>query len=138
MVRKSGIQLKTGSKWSVQSAIQEAESRLKHKDLVGVLCCGKQGLGYLPQKESRYDQASSQQRRTMVCDEIRRMENEKRLTKAVSMRNQGAWMKWEGVESRDIKWNELWKMEPLRFGFLFRETLLPARLRRGKVEIRPR
>ena len=56
------------------------------------------------------------------------MENEQRLTRAVAMRQQGAWMKWEGAESRELKWNTLWKMEPLRIRFLLRATydLLPT------------
>ena len=128
LVRSAGVQLQCGNKWSVRSTLQEAECRLKHKDLIGLPCLGRQGIGYSRRKEGRYDQANEQQRRAMISNEIRRIENEQRLTRAVAMRKQGAWMKWEGAECREITWNNLWKIEPMRIRFIARATydLLPT------------
>ena len=56
------------------------------------------------------------------------MEDEERNARAVSMRTQGAWTKWESAIRKSVSWNELWKMEPLRIKFLLRSTydLLPT------------
>ena len=41
------MEVKTGRKWSVAIAVTEAESRLKHKDIVGTAEVGRQGLSTL-------------------------------------------------------------------------------------------
>ena len=44
-VRKTGIETRTGMKWSASQAVKQAESRLRHKDIVGATCEGRRGLG---------------------------------------------------------------------------------------------
>ncbi|CAC5393214.1 unnamed protein product [Mytilus coruscus] len=44
-VRTAGVQMRTGRKWSASKAVSEAESRLRHKDIVGTVTVGRQGLG---------------------------------------------------------------------------------------------
>ena len=95
---------------------------MKHKDLVGKVCQGRQGLGFGVDKQQRWDAANAKEK------EVRQMEDDNRMTKAVGMGTQGAWMKWKDAVSRQITWNELWKMEPARFQFIVRATydLLPT------------
>lgn len=64
----------------------------------------------------------------MVVEEIRRQEEVDRTTKAVSLVKQGQWMKWEGLERRELSWRELWKMEANNLSFLIRATydVLPS------------
>ena len=49
-VIKAGVQLDTGRKWAVTKAVEEAESRLRHKDIVDTVTEGRQGVGMRPEK----------------------------------------------------------------------------------------
>ena len=72
--------------------------------------------------QQRWDGADRSERRTMIGDELRAIEEEKRMARAVAMKTQGAWLNWEDVVSWNISWNMLWKIEPLRIRFLIRAT----------------
>ena len=90
-VRKAGVTLPTGRKWAVQGAVDEATSRLKHRDIVGKVCIGRQGLGFAEAGiHNRWDTADCKERRKMVTDEVRNVEEEKRMARAVGMASQGA------------------------------------------------
>ena len=43
---------------------------------------------------------------------------EERSSRAVGMRQQGAWTRWEQVAERKISWTDLWRAEPHRIKFL--------------------
>ncbi|XP_078679483.1 uncharacterized protein LOC144915112 [Branchiostoma floridae x Branchiostoma belcheri] len=64
----------------------------------------------------------------MVVQEVREQEEEKRVAVAAGQAKQGMWTTWESVEQRNISFNVLWQMEPLRISFLWRSTydLLPT------------
>ena len=82
-------------------AVVEAESTLRHKDIVGTICKGRQGLGSEP--TTRWKGASARERRMLVQQEIRNQEEEARVLKAVEMGNQGKWTKWETAERADLE-----------------------------------
>ena len=44
-INSAGIEVRTGRKWSVNQAVQDAESNLRHKDIVGATNQGREGLG---------------------------------------------------------------------------------------------
>ncbi|KAI4901998.1 hypothetical protein NFI96_003044 [Prochilodus magdalenae] len=46
----------------------------------------------------------------------------------VSMRQQGASVRWEGVLERKLTWNDIWKAEPQRIKFMIQTVydLLPS------------
>ncbi len=128
-VSNAGVTFPTGRKWKVQSAVDLATARLKHKDIVGKVCIGRHGLGFGEAEEyRRWDTADCKGKRKMVANEIRKMEEEKRMARAVGMASQGAWMKWESAVAKKISWRTLWKMEPVRLQFAIRSTydLLPT------------
>ena len=66
-------------------------------------------------------------KRDMVQEKVRRMEEELRKAKAVELGQQGAWTRWN-VLKRKVTWSELWRMEPLRISFLLRSVsdVLPS------------
>ncbi|KAK0147917.1 hypothetical protein N1851_012378 [Merluccius polli] len=43
----------------------------------------------------------------LVVEEIPRQEEATRFAKAVAQAKQGQWMRWEGVEKKNISWKEL-------------------------------
>ena len=61
-------------------------------------------------------------------NEVRRIEEEKRLAVAVGQRQQGAWTHWEAVMQRKLSWSQLWRMEPQGLRCLIRamSDLLPT------------
>ena len=116
-IRRAGIEVLTGRRWSASKAVEQAESSLKHKDIIGTVCTGRQGLGTT--QRQAWQTANQTQRREMVQQEIRTMEEEGRKAKAVEMGAQGAWTRWETVE-RKITWQDIWRYHPLQLQFLLR------------------
>ncbi|KAI8494393.1 hypothetical protein Bbelb_276190 [Branchiostoma belcheri] len=127
-VSKAGIVLRTGRKWSVEKAVEEARSNLRHRDIVGVVAQGRLGLGAGNPESQRWSTAGPKERRELVQKEVRRREEEGRRSQAVSQGVKGAWTKWEGVRDRRVMWSELHRWEPLRTQFLVKAVydLLPT------------
>ncbi|XP_069125457.1 uncharacterized protein [Argopecten irradians] len=98
-VRLAGVEVRTGRKWSAFKAVDEAECRLRHKDIVGTTAVGRQGLG--TSKHTLWKKAGVTERRSLVQKEIRSSEEERRQTKAVELGVQGAWTRWNLVETPD-------------------------------------
>ena len=74
----AGIETRTGRKWSASQAVDQAERRLQHKDIVGTTAVGRQGLGN--SKTTRWSSAGNTERRSMVQDEVIAAEEEGRRT----------------------------------------------------------
>ena len=124
-ISRAGIEVRTGRKWSVNKAVEQAESSLQHQVIVGATNQGREGLGM--RKQPRWLKADSQERRSMVQEEIRRSEDTKRSARSVQMGQQGRWNLWN-LPERKLSWQELWQYEPLQLSFLLRSVhdLLPT------------
>ena len=137
-VRMAGVQVKTGRKWSASKAVDEAECRLKHREIVGAVCKGREGLG--TRSSCFWKGASAAERRSLIQQEIRAEEEEQRRTKAVEMGCQGAWTRWE-TEDRSLTWAEIWRYQTYQLSFLLRsvyDTLpSPANLHRWNLSDTP-
>lgn len=48
-VSSAGIEVRTGRKWRVETAVEVAESRLRQKELVGIFGHGQSGPGIFSQ-----------------------------------------------------------------------------------------
>ncbi|XP_060584572.1 uncharacterized protein LOC132740645 [Ruditapes philippinarum] len=133
-IRGAGIELRTGRKWSVSQAVESAESRLRHADIVGTTTVGHLGLGVVERK--RYSTSSRQDRRSMIQAEIRKGEEERRMAQLVQMGSQGASTKWN-LPERKLNWSDIWQMEPVRISFLLRSVYdvlpTPGNLHRWKL-----
>ncbi|KAL7871617.1 hypothetical protein SRHO_G00066000 [Serrasalmus rhombeus] len=114
-----------GRKWRAEEAVQEAEARLHHRSLVGVVTRGQAELGSFPtpQKNTR-----GKERQCLVQEEVRAAVEEARSCEAVGKRHQGAWTRWENVVERKVTWTEIWKAEPHHIKFLIRAVydVLPS------------
>ena len=64
VVRQAGIKNRTGRKWSASLGGDQAETRLRHRDIVGTPCEGRIGLEN--SKQNQWKTAESQERRDMV------------------------------------------------------------------------
>ncbi|KAJ8011882.1 hypothetical protein DPEC_G00062900 [Dallia pectoralis] len=105
-----------GRKRKAEGAVQQAEARLHHKRLVGVVTRGRAGLGSF--STPHIDTSKGKERRRLVQEEVRAVVEEERAGKTVRMRQQGAWIRWEKASERKVTWAELWKAEPQRLKFL--------------------
>lgn len=54
----------------------------------------------------------------MVQEEVRASVEEERTSRAMAMRRQGAWMKWEQAMERSVTWKNIWHWNPKRIKFL--------------------
>ena len=125
-VKNAGIILKTGRKWKVEQAVQQATERLEHQDIIGTTTTGRQGLGCVTR--SSWKRADKAERRHLIQGEVRQEEERTRQTLAVSMRKQGAWLHWEGVRNEKLSWGKIWQMEAreLSFKLKFVYDVLPS------------
>ncbi|VDI54010.1 Hypothetical predicted protein [Mytilus galloprovincialis] len=105
---------------------EDAESRLKHSEIVGRVAVGRQGLDVTP--TAKWRTATVEEKRQLVQKEVRSMEEESRMVKAVSMKKQRSWLNWEGARQQKLGWNEIWKMEPHRLQFKLKSVydVLPS------------
>lgn len=92
-VSSAGIRVKTGRKWKAQEAVDQAEARLRHRELVGSISAGQADLGSTPRPH--YNKARGKEHRQLVQDEIRAGVEETHISRIVGMRQQGAWTRWE-------------------------------------------
>lgn len=125
-ISEAGLKVRTGRKWKAGEAAEEAESRLRHKDLIGAVAVGRQGLGMTP--STSWGKAGTKERRQLVQDEVRKKVEEERQARAVGMKQQGAWMRWEATQDRRVTWQDIWKAEGSRLSFLLRAVydVLPS------------
>ena len=114
-VQEAGIEVRTGRKWSAAEAVEVAEARLRHKDIVGMVTSGRQGLGMV--NRTSWRTAGIKERRSLVQKEVRDSEEESRHAKAAGMRKQGSWLLWEGVRQKKLSWNDVRAMEEHRLRF---------------------
>ena len=99
-VSQVGIEVRTGRKWSAQKAVDQAESWLHNKELVGSLATGRAGLGTI--STIHYNKLEGKERRDLVQREVRAGVEEQRASQTVGLRQQGAWTRWEEAVDREI------------------------------------
>lgn len=124
---QAGVVVKTGRKWSAQSAVLDAETRLRHRDLVGVVAHGRAGLGMFL-TPARHRECKGKEQRRQIQEEVRTAVEEGRTSRAAGLRQQGAWTKWEHAMDRKVTWTDLWQADPHRISFLIRAVydVLPS------------
>lgn len=98
--------------------MEQAESRLRHRMLVGQVASGRAGLGSIASTPTDLASCRGRARRQLVQQEVRAGMEEERATRAVGMRQQGAWTRWDQALDRRISWSDLWRAEPQRLKFL--------------------
>lgn len=101
------VVVKTSRKWRAEPAVEQVESRLCHGVLVGIVARGRAELG--TSAAPQFDKARGKARRQLVQNEVRAAVEEERSSRAVGMRQQDAWTKWEQVAERKItcSWSRL-------------------------------
>ncbi|KAL1249583.1 hypothetical protein QQF64_020588 [Cirrhinus molitorella] len=75
----AGIDVRTGRKWRAQECLEVAESRLRHRALVGTVATGRAGFGMFPQP--RYEKAHGKVKRQLLLREVRAGVEEERTSR---------------------------------------------------------
>ena len=86
---EAGIVTCSGRKWSATVTVIQAESPLKHKDIVGLTTVGRQGIGAT--KTLLWSRAAQNERHVIIQSEVRGTEESRRQARALEMGPQGAW-----------------------------------------------
>ncbi|TWW77850.1 uncharacterized protein LOC130535078 [Takifugu flavidus] len=115
-VSSAGIEVKTGRKWKAEKAVDVAESRLRQKALVGAVATGRTGLGYFP--KTQVSHARGKERNHLLQEEVRAGVEEERVGRAVGLRQQGAWTRWESALQRKVTWSNIMQADFHRVRFL--------------------
>ncbi len=115
-VSSAGIEVRTGRKWKAEKAVEMAESRLRQKALVGNVSTGRAGLGYFP--KTLVSQARGKEIHHLHQEEVRAGVEEERVSRAMGLRQQGAWTRWESTLQRRITWANILQADFHRVRFL--------------------
>ena len=118
LVKNAQPSVITGQKWKAKIAVENAESALKMKEIIGTVANGKAGLGLHPQHW--WSKESMANRRKIVSEEIHHLEEVRHFATVVGQRKQGAWTKWEKAKDRTFTWSDLKHMEPKKLSFLIK------------------
>ena len=118
LVKNSQPSVITGQKWKAKIAVENAESALRMKEIIGTVANGKAGLGLHPQ--CWWSKESTVNRRKMVSEEIHHHEEVRHFATAVGQRKQGAWTRWENAKNRAVTWRDLKPMVPKKSSFLIK------------------
>ena len=116
LVKNAQPSVITGRKWKAKVAVENAESALRMKEIIGTVANGKVGLALNPQRW--WSKESTANRRKMMSGEIHHLEEVRRFATTVGQRKQGAWTKWESAKDRTVTWRDLRHMEPKKLSFL--------------------
>jgi hypothetical protein len=87
VISEAGIRVRAGRKWNAGKALDKARWRLQQKEIVGAVAHGKLGIGLI--ETPRWHKADKKERRELLQNEVRLMEEENRQVQAVSMCTQG-------------------------------------------------
>lgn len=93
---------------SAPTAVDQSISRLQHKEVRGRVQHNRAGLGWGGPSQF-WSTATKEQRKTMVVEEVARVDQERYLIKAVSQGKKGAWTRWEDTTSRVVSWADVWR-----------------------------
>ena len=103
-IRNANIVVDAGRKAKTSDSVEDAKSRLRIQELVGVPNKGKEGLGM--KRRQYYSSSSNKAKRDMIVRSVRDKEEEDRIVKMTSFPNQGANLRWE-VPQRQLKHNDM-------------------------------
>ena len=85
-VKNAEIVVDGGKKANTSNAVEEAKSRLRVQELVGVPNKGKEGLGM--KRRQYYSTSTSKEKRNMIVKAVRDKEEEGRIVRIFQVREQ--------------------------------------------------
>ena len=127
--------LKSGS-WKVEETVSSAEAELRFKEIRGAPQFGRAGLG-LSKSSSTPKEKHSREYRKLVSTTSREIEEEANFCKALQLKVQGQWTRWENYVKNDLSWSSILAMPPNLLSFCLSSTYdvlpSPSNLRRWRI-----
>lgn len=68
--------------------------------------------GWVPFPQPLYDRAQGKERQDLVLEEVRAGVEDVRISRMMSLQQQGTSTRWEGALERKLTWNDICKAEP--------------------------
>ena len=130
-IKNAEIEVDGGTKVNTRRELDEAEFKLRIRDIVGIPNVGREGLGL--RKRQYYKESNKKERRDLMVKEVRGKEEDRRRVHIASLSKQGASTRWE-VPERRISNDEIIRMSDTRLIFLAKSVydLLPTPSNRSK------
>jgi len=88
LIRSVKVSIRTGRKWKTQNEVEYAISSLQHREVMGFVQTNRAGLGSCELLQQLWLEATKRQQKTMVVDEVTRLEQERFHVKAISQGSQ--------------------------------------------------
>ena len=130
-IKNADIAVDAGKKANTKNSVDEAKSRLRVQEMVGVPNKGKEGLGM--KKRQYYSTSSSKEKRDMIVKTVREKEEESRMVRMTNFPSQGANLRWE-VPQRQLKHSDIIRSSEERLKFLVKSVydILPTPANKSK------
>ena len=130
-IKGAEIIVDKGRKANTRKDIEEAKSRLRMQEIIGMPNIGREGLGI--RKAQYYSNSSSKDRRQMIIKAVREKEEEQRVVNMTKLSQQGAHLRWE-VPQRRLKQTDLIEMSEEKLRFLIKSIhdILPTPANKNK------
>ena len=130
-IKNAHIVVDAGKKSNTPNSVNDAKSRLRIQELVGVPNKGKEGLGM--KKRQYYSTSTTKEKRDMIVKSVREKEEEDRMVKMTTLSTQGANLRWE-VPQRQLKHSDMIQTSDERLRFLIKSVydVLPTPANKNK------
>ena len=130
-IQKAGIKVDGGRKANTPGEVEDAKSRLRLKEIAGIANVGREGLGL--KHRQYYSSCSKKEKRAMIVEEIREIEEEKRRTRIINLVKQGANTRWE-VPEKKLTHRDIIQSNEVSLKFLMKSVydLLPTPANKNK------
>ena len=125
----------TGRKWSVADSVDDAESILYFKKILGHTQTGKAGFGYTPVQ--KFPAKGSKEYRKAVSDTVSDLHGQAVLASQEGKKLQLNWTTWGNYVRNDLSWKCVWAFGPQLLQFCvqscFNTLPSPNNLQRWKL-----
>ncbi len=130
-IREARIKVDGGRKLNTPLEVEDAKSRLKMQEIIGIPNIGREGLG--TRSTMLYSKCSSKSKRDLIVKTLRVKEEEKRVVNMTMLSKQGSHLKWE-VPQRRISKEDLTSVAEEKLRFLIKSVydLLPTPANKNK------
>ena len=126
--------LNTGRTWQVKDAVDDAESVLYFRKILGHTQVGKAGLGLIPQ--SKFPPPGTKEHRKLVSDTVFE-EHDKDSVETSDNVLQTSWRHWCDYVRNDLSWKTIWatpaRLLQFCIGSTFNTLPSPSNLARWKI-----
>ena len=123
IVSKHLPSVRAGRTWSVTDSVKDAESVLYFRQLVGSVCKGKAGFGYIPSEP--FPAKGTKDHRKLVSDTVFEEHDKRRLQEETEEKLkvlQFNWKSWNDYIRKDLSWKCIWATPPDLLRFIIGST----------------